>query len=80
MSASRIVLIVGCGNVGKSVFSYLIYNGLSSFGNNPSVPKFFAESIAEIVMFFHVYFYITDRIVVFFQTNSVRIRLRLRIF
>lgn len=80
IAASWIVSVMRRGNIRQTVFFNLFYDRFRCFCNNSPVPKFFTKSITKIMVFFHADMDVTDRKIIFFQTDSIRITLWLFIY
>lgn len=79
-AASWIVSIMCRRNIGQSIFFNLFRDCFPRFRNNSPVPEFLAKSLTKIMIFFHADIDITDREVIFFQTDRTCITLWILIF
>ena len=79
-AASGIISVMRCRDIGQAVLFHLLYDRFARFRDNAFMPEFLAESIAKIMMLFHIDLDVADRTVVLFQTDCIGIRLRLSIF
>ena len=74
-STSGIISVMCCRDVRQAIPFHLLDDRFASFRYDSFMPEFFAQSIPEIVMFFHINFYIANGIIVLFQTDSIIVSL-----